>query len=78
MEGETVEKVVPLWARDEMEGTCLGYVRWLDDSELMVSVLLVDESVGLVISSRSCRAWSIEFISFAVFWIVDNVTAPLS
>ena len=58
-----------------MDGTCLGHLWRLEDLELIVSVLLVDE-IGLPISSRSCRAWSIAFISFVVLWIVESDTGP--
>ena len=55
MEGETVENVVPLWARDDIEGTFLGYASLFEDRELMVLVPLADET-GLAISSRN--AWA--------------------
>lgn len=77
MDGEAVEKVVPLGALDEMEGIYLGYARRPEDRELIVSVLLVDET-GLPIPSRMFLACSIAPISVAVLWMVDSVTTPRS
>ena len=74
MDGEKVEKVVPLAARDDTDGAFLG-PNLAEDRELIDSVLLVVE-IGLAISARSCRACSTACISFAARCIVESDAGP--
>ena len=75
MDGEIVENVVPLSAREETDGTRLEYGPRNDDRELMVSVLLVVDT-GLAMADLSIRACSIDDISLVFRWIVERVTGP--
>lgn len=74
IDGEIVENVVPLAARVEIDGRCLGYaIRF--ELVLRESVrLLVD--TGLAMSDRSIRACSMLFNS-AFRCMVDRGTGPL-
>lgn len=71
MDGEMVEKVVPLAAREEIVGAPLGY-RF--DVVLTDSARLLTDT-GLDNPDRSERASSIMDLS-AFLWIVDRVAGP--
>ena len=68
-----MEKVVPLAACVDIEGTCLWYARRLEDVLIDSPRLLVDTGLDKV--DRSLRACSIAEKS-AFFWIVERETAP--
>lgn len=77
MEGDMVENVVPLGAREDMDGApCRELSNLLEVMELVVSALLEVDS-GLDIPFRAARACSRVDISFAVRCMVDKLTGPL-
>lgn len=73
MEGEKVEKVVPLAAREETDGARFRYPA--EERELIESVILVVEA-GLAISFRSLLACSTADISCEARWMVDRLAGP--
>ena len=76
MDGDIVEKVVPLAAREDIDGSGRVYAKRFDDTELTDSALLLVET-GLTMPVRATRACSMADISLAVRCIVEKLTGPL-